>query len=374
VTATRVAFVNEGRLGAGGMGHPQMEAALRAGLAGRDDVIPEFVQIRPMSTSARSISRPVPGLARFDIDFQQQRWQLVQAFKGRRVIGHHVRRDRPDAIHVHSHSAALALGGLLRDLPVVVSVDASVQAWQAMGVWREVRRHSPAMVGLSQWLERRLFRQALLVQAWTAWTRDTVLAACPTARVIELHPGLDLDHYRPVSREERSQLRVLFVGGRFAQKGGRDLIEALGPELGRSVELDVVTPSSSVESRAGMRVHRIGPGDRRLVHLFQQADVFCLPTRADAVPWVVVEAMACGTPVVASAIGGIPDLLDHGAAGSLVEPGDVDGLRAALGALLDDGSRRASMAAAARRRAEACFDARHQTAKLIDALASARGA
>ena len=118
---------------------------------------------------------------------------------------------------------------------------------------------------------------------------------------------------------------MLFVGGRFAEKGGPELLDALGPLIGTRLDLDIVTPAR-VEERPGLRVHQLSPGDPALAELYQQADVFCLPTRGDAVPFAVLEAMACGAAVVATDVGGIPDLLDGGDAGRLVKVGDGRGL------------------------------------------------
>src|SRR5439155_16963685 len=146
-------------------------------------------------------------------------------------------------------------------------------------------------------------------------------------------------------------------GGRFALKGGHDLIAALEPLLGTDVELDVVTPAD-VAVRPGLRTHRLDADDPALVDLFQQADVLCLPTYGDAVPLVIVEAMACGTPVVASDGAAIGELLAGEQAGALVRPGDVAGLRAALVALLGDPARRAELGAHGRARCEARYDAR----------------
>jgi glycosyltransferase involved in cell wall biosynthesis len=191
--------------------------------------------------------------------------------------------------------------------------------------------------------------------------------------VVEHHPGIDLERYRPAERRPRSRPRVLFVGGRFREKGGEDLLAALGGQLGESVELDLVTPAEVAE-RPGVRVHRLGPSDPRLLDLQQQADVFCLPSYGDAAPWAVLEAMACGTPVLASRVGGIPDMLGQGEAGVLVACGRREELARALRALLEDAPLRAALATAARARCERDYDARAQFSKLIGMLEQARAA
>ncbi len=184
------------------------------------------------------------------------------------------------------------------------------------------------------------------------------------------HPGLDLERYRPAPRRVRMRPRVLFVGGRFAAKGGEDLIEALADGLGSEVDLDVVTPEP-VPERPGLRIHRLDPSDPELLDLQQQADVFCLPTYGDSNPWVLLEAMACATPVVSTPVGGIPGMLEDGRAGVLVPHGDPRALGEALRALLADPERRAELGARGRARCEAHYDARRQFAALAERLREA---
>jgi glycosyltransferase involved in cell wall biosynthesis len=86
----------------------------------------------------------------------------------------------------------------------------------------------------------------------------------------------------------------------------------------------------------------------------------------------VVEAMACGTPVVASGAGAIPELLDGGRAGTIVAAGDVEGLRAAVVELLADPARREEMGAAGRALCEERFDAGRQGAEILTRVASLR--
>ncbi len=84
---------------------------------------------------------------------------------------------------------------------------------------------------------------------------------------------------------------------------------------------------------ADLRWHRLRPGDAALRELFRRADVLCLPTFRDAVPWVVIEAFASGTPVIGSDAGALPEFIGAGSErGMVVTKGDVPalGLRSSM--------------------------------------------
>ncbi|HYM55111.1 MAG TPA: glycosyltransferase family 4 protein [Solirubrobacteraceae bacterium] len=365
----RVLFFNEGNLGTHILGQGQLDEALRVGLTAAPGVEARFAGLTELGRWGRAATtRSTPTLARLNLDFRTLRWHLVQSLRARGQVRAELRRWPADVLHVHSQSVALTMGPVMRELPVVLSLDTTVHDWWAMPAWAARQRYAPVTIAPSRALERRALRGAALVLAWTGWARRAVEREAPGARVIEHHPGIDLLRYRPAARRERERPRVLFVGGRFAQKGGGDLIEALGEGLGREVELDVVTPAT-VPERPGLRVHRLEASDPRLLDLHQQADVLCLPTHGDTNPWALLEAMACGTPVVSTRVGGIPDMLEHGRAGVLVPHGDPRALGEALRGLLADPPARARLAARARLRCETRYDARRQFASLAERLA-----
>jgi len=364
----RVLFFNEGNLGGHILGQGQLDEALRVGLEQTPEVEARFAGMTPLSRFERAAAtRPVPLLAEANLDFRTLRWHLVQSLRARSQLGRELRAWPADVAHVHSHSIALTMPAIMRSVPTVLSLDATVRGWWAMPGWPLSQRYAPLTIAPSSALERRALRAAALVLAWTPWTRRSIEREAPGANVIEHHPGLDLRHYRPAVRRERERPRVLFIGGRFVPKGGEDLLAALDEGLGRDVELDLVT-WGGVAERAGVRVHRLGPSDPQLLDLLQQADVLCLPTLGDACPWTLLEAMACGTPVISTRVGGIPDLLDDGRAGMLVDHGNPRALGEALRALLADPRRREQLAGRGRDRCEQHFDARVQFPRLAERL------
>jgi glycosyltransferase involved in cell wall biosynthesis len=112
------------------------------------------------------------------------------------------------------------------------------------------------------------------------------------------------------------------------------------------------------------------PNDPRLRDLYARAHVFVLTTRADCFSLASLEAMATGLPVITTRVGGIPEIVDHGRSGFLVDPGDEQGLVRALRDLAGSPELRARMGALGRRIVEARFDAARTTARLLDLLES----
>jgi colanic acid/amylovoran biosynthesis glycosyltransferase len=113
----------------------------------------------------------------------------------------------------------------------------------------------------------------------------------------------------------------------------------------------------AAELGIAQRVRFLGSiGQDEIREEYRRADVFCLPSFAEGVPVVLMEAMAMGLPVVASALMGIPELVEDGVSGFLVRPGRADELQDALAAMAADPVLRAAMGGAGRRRVLEAFN------------------
>jgi glycosyltransferase involved in cell wall biosynthesis len=123
----------------------------------------------------------------------------------------------------------------------------------------------------------------------------------------------------------------------------------------------------------GARVHLLGFRDD-VPRYLAAADLFAIPTHYEGLPFSLVEAMAAGLPVVASVVSGIPEVLEDGAVGLLVEENTPESWRAGVCALLDDPARCAALGLAARHRAQHYDEARMtgDTLALLEHLAQAR--
>jgi glycosyltransferase involved in cell wall biosynthesis len=187
------------------------------------------------------------------------------------------------------------------------------------------------------------------------------------------------DPVKEPSSEPASEGRtVLFVGGTAAvsdnvRKGLPDLL-AIVPKLVSEVPgvtLRLVGPEPGgpwkelLANDAAGHVEFMGSLSReRIGDLYRSAAVFVLPSHAEGMPNAIVEAMAHGLPIVASSVGSIPEVVEHGVGGYLLPPGDAQGLVTALAKVLKDPRRSHEMGEHNRRLVRARFTNRHTVERL----------
>ncbi len=272
---------------------------------------------------------------------------------------------------VHAHTWYVALGGLLVhqlvDIPLVVTL----HSIEPLRPWKEDQLGSGYLV--SSWTERAAVEQAERIIAVSSGMREDILKhfRVDPDRVVVVHNGVDAEAFRHTDRRdalERHGVRppyALFVGRISEQKGIFQLLDAAA---GFPEELELVlcasapdTPDLQARLTAAVagrpRVRWINAMVDRdvVVQLYSHASVFVCPSVYEPFGLINLEAMACGTPVVASRVGGIPEVVVHGETGWLVPPGEPAALAEAVGQLLADPARARRFARAGRLRVEAHF-------------------
>ena len=196
---------------------------------------------------------------------------------------------------------------------------------------------------------RLLWRHAAAVVANSAGLRDLARRSAPAQAVRVIPNGVDAQTFHPAAENERPSggpVRLLFVGRVVFQKGLDVLLRALAAlPAGLAWELEIIGDG---EQRATLtaeaarldlaeRITFAGWCDRAgIAERYRAADVFVFPSRDEGMPNVVLEAMASGLPIVATAIAGSEDLVREGENGHLVPPDDAASLTAALARLLAD--------------------------------------
>ena len=291
---------------------------------------------------------------------------------------------RPEIVHCHTWYTHFA-GCVARELhaaPLVLST----HSLEPHRPWK--REQLGTGYDLSSWLERTAYQAADGVIAVSAsMERDVVsLYGVSPDRVRVIHNGIDVEEYRPVKDRDllaRYGLNpdrpfILFVGRITRQKGIVHLLRALR-HLEESTQVMLCASSPDTEGIAGETEDLVDEARRSgvevvweremvpradIVPLYAQAAVFVCPSIYEPFGIINLEAMACGTPVVGSRVGGIAESVVHGRTGLLVpfapcgptdpEPRDPDkfasDLAAAVNLLLLDPSMREEMGRAARKR------------------------
>ncbi len=301
-------------------------------------------------------------------------------------------QDSAGADLVHSHTwyanGAGHIAQLLHDIPHVVTAHSlePLRPWKAEQLGGGYR--------VSTWIESSAFRAADAIIAVSDGMRRDILRSYPfldEQRVVTVHNGIDLDTWKPVRNDEvleklgidRTRPSVVFVGRITRQKGLTYLLQAAA-KLPPEVQLILCagapdTPEILAEVRAGVaELQKQRTGVIWIEELLSQPDLsavltaattFVCPSVYEPLGIVNLEAMACGAPVVGTATGGIPEVVDEGVTGRLVPidqaddgtgtPLDparfVDDLARILTEVVSDPDSARTMGLAGRERAERLF-------------------
>ncbi|WP_051942641.1 glycosyltransferase family 4 protein [Streptacidiphilus rugosus] len=215
------------------------------------------------------------------------------------------------------------------------------------------------------WYERHVLPR-VFARAGTLVAVSPVSLASGHPRAVEISPGVDVERFTP-GDPPSTRARTLVYVGRMdrssAWKGVEVLVRAFAEaDLPDGALLRLVGGGDALPDHLAL-AERLGVADRveatgelggdELVRAVRSAAVLVLPslTEAESFGMSLIEAMACGTPVVGSAIGGIPHVVEDGVQGLLVPPGDAKALAAACRTLLSDPRLADRMGAAGRDRA-----------------------
>jgi len=265
---------------------------------------------------------------------------LVPAFLGAFALA--ARRAAAGSDLVHAHWLPSGFAALTTRRPYVL------QAWGT----------DVELAGRAPWLFQRVIRGARMVIAPSHAVADA-LARFGAARVRVIGSGVEL----PDSLAEPAEPpHVLFVGRLSAEKGVEELAEATAG-IAR-----VVVGDGPLRRVVPDAIGFVPPGE--LGPYYDRAAIVVCPSQREGYGVVAREAMAHGRPVVASAVGGLLDAVEHERTGLLVPPGDVAALRAAIERLLADPALRARLGAAARERAGEQFSWAAATAATLAAYDS----
>jgi glycosyltransferase involved in cell wall biosynthesis len=218
---------------------------------------------------------------------------------------------------------------------------------------------------LARRLIRSTFAHAAVVIALSEEWRGRVLRICPTTRVEVLHNAVPIPDATLLRDSSSSAPTVLFLGHLMPHKGIYDLVRAFANVAQRFPAARLVLGGVgqaeelrrlAVELNVAERVFCPGwlKGADKSTAL-ADSTIFVLPSYAEGMPMALLEAMSWRLPVIATPVGGVPQVVESEVNGLMVAPGDVEGLARALARLLDDPVLRRRLGAAARQTVETQF-------------------
>jgi starch synthase len=280
-------------------------------------------------------------------------------------------RDPVDADVAHAHTWYADMAGLLVRMLHRIPLVVTLHSLEPLRPWKADQLGTGYAV--SAWVEKTVVETADRIIAVSEGMRADILEhfRVDPARLSVVHNGIDPERYRRTPRRDalaRLGVRepyVLFVGRITEQKGVFDLVEAAAalPPGVQTVLCAAAPDTPAIEDRLRRTVE--GREDLRwigemlpvgdMIQLYSHAAVFCCPSVYEPFGIINLEAMACEAPVVASAVGGILEVVEDGVTGLLVPPRHPGALAEALTAVLGDPRRARAMGLAGRARVEERF-------------------
>jgi glycosyltransferase involved in cell wall biosynthesis len=228
-----------------------------------------------------------------------------------------------------------------------------------------------------RWLYERL---ELVVVSPSRWLLEQARASPLLARhrLVHVPNGLDGRRFHPPlpgvrDRRTDRRLRLLVVAYNMAdrRKGAHLLAAALRLLMPRREEIVLVSVGrgplpADIQDAFAIEHHGFVADDDALAAIYGSADLLAFASRADNLPNVVLESLACGTPVVGFAVGGLPDMVEDGVTGFLTPPEDAGALAARTAWLLDHRDVVERLRAACARRVAADFSASRQATRYLE--------
>ncbi len=293
-------------------------------------------------------------------------------FTGRAQVLDGLARYPADVVFFNTQAPAVLGGRAVGARPYVLATDITPIQYDAMGEHYAHRKGQARFVAaMKHRANVRLLKRAARLVPWSNWVHRSLIEdyGVDPERIEVVFPGVDLDFWQPVERPESAgAVRLLFVGGDFFRKGGPLLLDAFRALAPGEAELVLVT-RTAIPAEPGIEVHNsLRANTAEMLAVYQSCDIFVLPSSAEAFGIAAVEASAMGLPIIATSVGGLQDIVTEGQTGFLIADGDLEALTRHLRDLIANRQLRRQMGHAARCKAEACFDARRNAARIVEIL------
>ncbi|MGB9635970.1 MAG: glycogen synthase [Thermoplasmata archaeon] len=275
-------------------------------------------------------------------------------------------KETIDSEIVHTHTWYANLAGFYAKKLYEKKLIATVHSLEPLRPWKAEQLGKG--YNLSVWMEKTGLENCDRIIAVSQEMKKDIerVYGISSEKIVVIHNGIDLTKYtKKESPELLANLGVkkpyiLFVGRLTRQKGIFELVEAMKKIRQKLVLVTGKPDTKEVEKELAEKlqgsenilwINRM-LSEEEIIALYSSAQLFVCPSIYEPFGIIILEAMACGTPVVASAVGGIKEIIEHGKNGILVEPGNVEALAEAINRVLSEEELHHRLVREGRRRAE----------------------
>ncbi len=305
-----------------------------------------------------------PWVRKQNLDLFLFRFHLALAYLTRRILLRKLDKANYSALHLHTQPLAFLCLDLMQQYPTIVSIDrTALQAAREQSDPQFYWTHGPNIH-----LERKVFQAAQKILSFSEAARRSVIDdyQIDSEKVTTVYTGIHASQILPAVRQHAHALpSILFVGTDFERKGGNDLLEVFLDQFSDRATLHLVTAARPTCNHPNVRIYNdVKAYTSEWLKLYHNADLFVMPTYSDCTPWVFLEAMAAGLPIITTRINAIPEIIVHRDNGLLIERGDRVALAQSIEHLINDPELRQKMGDRGRNLVEHKFNAQTHFEKL----------
>lgn len=248
-----------------------------------------------------------------------------------------------DAVFVNHTIPLMFLRSLRKEVPVILSLDITPRLLQPYNKWYRGNQGKISSLGegLKHLMTQRIYQDVAHILPWSRLVKNSLVNdyGVDPKKIEVVPPGIDVHQWNHSEKKDQEKdqdtIHILFVGGDFLRKGGDLLVRIAARSDFKKCIFHFVTRSfQGVIGDNVIVYNNLQANSNALLELYNMADIFALPTRADLSPAALCEAMAFQLPVVATNVGGLDELINDGKNGFIVSTDDEEAFAQRLKSLV----------------------------------------
>ncbi len=312
---------------------------------------------------------PNSWIQKRNLDFQYFRSQFISAYITKSLLKQKLSKKSYTVMHLHTQVMAFLALEYMNKIPTVVSIDfTAILKSREMIDDRFKWTYSPNIL-----MEQKVFNTASRIISSSELAKRSAVKdyGISEDKVIVIPPGIDLSalnfaHHS--HNKDADTCNILFIGDDFVREGGNDLLSVFIDNFSDVATLHLVTNKIIECNHERVRIYRnINSYTPEWKRLYQQADIFVMPTCHEGLSQVFMESMAAGLPIISPNSPQIKEVISDGVTGLLISPGNRHELAKKLKILIDNPALRMEIGMKAKEVSQLKFDA-HKNCSHIERI------